>query len=334
MTPDQSKRKMPDFLPLMLHQFRRHWFLLLLAAVLAVGLWWGPRFPNPLNAIQRGWLVASVMFLTALPMAFRQFSTAVQRGRSVGLALLLNMAVAPPLAWLVGRLLPVPLEVGLVIAATVPCTLASAAVWTRRGGGNDAIALCVTLITNLACFLVMPFWLKLLLDTQVSLDPVALSWRLALLVVAPIAAAQVLRLIPRVAAWATACKPQLSLAAQFGVLSMIFIGALNAGATLRAASSQAVGLAGWLGLLIAALAVHLALFAGGWWGSRAVGVDRADGLAVGIAGSQKTLMIGLDVALRFSALGFGGLVVLPMVAYHLIQLVVDTVLVDRLRVKE
>jgi predicted Na+-dependent transporter len=37
-------------------------------------------------------------------------------------------------------------------------------------------------------------------------------------------------------------------------------------------------------------------------------------------------MIGLDVAL-----GFGGLAVLPMVAYHAVQLVVDTVLADWLR---
>ena len=31
--------------------------------------------------------------------------------------------------------------------------VASAAVWTRRAGGNDAVALIVTISTNLACFL-------------------------------------------------------------------------------------------------------------------------------------------------------------------------------------
>ena len=50
----------------------------------------------------------------------------------------------------------------MIVAATAPCTLASAAVWTRRAGGNDAVAILVTFITNATCFLVTPFWLILM----------------------------------------------------------------------------------------------------------------------------------------------------------------------------
>ena len=48
--------------------------------------------------------------------------------------------------------------------------------------------------------------------------------------------------------------------------------------------------------------------------------------AVAISGSQKTLMIGLEVALMF-----GGLAALPIITYHVLQLIADTMLVDRLK---
>ena len=59
----------------------------------------------------------------------------------------------------VAPLLRGDLAVGLLVAAAAPCTLASAAVWTRRAGGNDAVALMVTIGTNLTCFVVTPLWL-------------------------------------------------------------------------------------------------------------------------------------------------------------------------------
>ena len=49
-------------------------------------------------------------------------------------------------------------------------------------------------------------------------------------------------------------------------------------------------------------------------------------VAVGFAGSQKTLMVGLTIALQF-----GGLTILPMLAYHVLQLLIDTLLANRLR---
>src|SRR5690606_19879481 len=108
--------------------------------------------------LPRNAIVAAVMLLMALPMQFGELTRALGNVRASGLALGLNMVAAPLIAWGLSPMLPTSLALGLVITAAVPCTLASAAVWTRRGGGNDAIALLVTLVTNLACFLVLPFW--------------------------------------------------------------------------------------------------------------------------------------------------------------------------------
>jgi sodium/bile acid cotransporter 7 len=308
--------------------FRRHWFLSLLAAVLIVGLVFGPRLAERLSEFPREWLLAMVMFLTALPMAFGQLAAAACAVRSVGLALGLSAVVAPPLAWMIGQTLPESFAIGLIVAASVPCTLVSAAVWTRRGGGNDAIALLVTLLTNLACFFVLPAWLWVLLRSEVEIDAGALSLRLLTYVVLPVVVAQLLRRSPTIAEAATTRKALLSYTAQLGVLTMVFFSAVSAGATLARVDSTTTNIGTWLGLLASVLGLHLALFAMGWFGGRLTGVQDGDRLAIAISGSQKTLMIGLDIAM-----GFGGLAVLPMIAYHVVQLIADTLLVDWLAEK-
>ena len=51
------------------------------------------------------------------------------------------------------------MSVGILVVGAIPSTLASAAVWTRRAGGNDAVAILGTIVTNLSCFVVTPVWL-------------------------------------------------------------------------------------------------------------------------------------------------------------------------------
>jgi sodium/bile acid cotransporter 7 len=73
------------------------------------------------------------------------------------------------------------------------------------------------------------------------------------------------------------------------------------------------------------LGVHLTALMVGFRTGRRLGMSRADQIAVGFAGSQKTLMVGLQICME---LGFH---VLPMVAYHISQLLVDTLIADRLK---
>jgi sodium/bile acid cotransporter 7 len=308
----------------------RQWFLMVLAVVLTVGLSMHAQLATIAAWVPRGWLVATVMFLTALPLPAGDFARVVRSPLPLVLALLLSMVAAPLAAHSVRGLLPAELSVGLLVAATVPCTLASAAVWTRRGGGSDALALAVTLVTNLACFVVMPLTLAMLLSADIAFDqsPRQLSRQLAERVLLPIAVAQLLRVVPRVARWSAVAKPALSLVCQWGILTMVFVGSIGAGAKL-ATLDQQLAPAIWLLLLAMVWGLHLTLFAAGWWGAQSLGVSRADAVAVAVSGSQKTLMIGLDVAIAF-----GGLAVLPMIAYHVVQLLIDTVLVDMIRARQ
>jgi sodium/bile acid cotransporter 7 len=318
----------------MLEFLRRRWFLLALIAALAIGMTW-PELVRPLV----GWLpgdvvVGGTMFVMAMPLETAALWSAARRPGPAWLAAGLNSGLAPPLGWLASRLLPDALATGVVLAATVPCTLATAAVWTRRAGGNDAVAFLVTIFTNLSCFLVVPAWLWLLVDpatlstiNQAGIDFGGIVFGLILLVVLPIVIAQLLRQWPAVGNWAARHRHELSFAAQGGVLWIVVLGAVRCGEMLGQANSGSVLTAANVTLMIAAVViVHVMLLVAGFNLASRLQFSRADAIAVAFSGSQKTLMVG-----AYLALAVGPLAILPMVAYHAAQLVIDTLIADWLR---
>ncbi len=308
--------------------FVRRWFLIALLAAVATGLL---LHVSPLAQSLADWrafrnvIVATVLFLMALPLEASAMWKSIRRPLAPGLASLINLGAIPPIAWLASQLLSPSLAAGLIVAGATPCTLASASVWTRRAGGNDAVSILVTIATNLACFLVTPLWVFLLLGEDTAAGAIEI-WpmvvKLATIVVAPLVAAQLIRLHRPLALWATGCRLQLGILAQIGLLSMVLLGAVQTGMRLFGSGVQAFAAYELVVMAIAVMVVHLVAF---WLGLRAaafVGLNRADRIAVGFAGSQKTLMVGLQVSMDL------GVSILPMVTYHVGQLIADTFIAD------
>jgi sodium/bile acid cotransporter 7 len=313
---------MPAFL-------RRHWFLTALAALLAAGIVWHGPLASIAALMPQDYAVASVLLVMSLGLPTRRVWSAVRRPTGAALAVAVNLAVVPPLAWLASRVLEMSLAEGMIVSATVPCTQASAAMWTRRAGGNETIAVLTTLATSLACFLVTPAWLQLLVGRSggAHQDFGRLVVRLGMMVALPIVAGQLLRAMPPVRGFAKRHAAVLGLYTQLGILSMVFVGAVECGRQLERLDGGVAPLAGQVAAMTALVAaVHTVAWLIGFGAARGLRLSRADQIGVAFAGSQKTLMIGLAIAIDF-----GGLAVLPMVAYHVEQLLIDTVLADRLR---
>lgn len=336
--------KTPSFLA-------QHWFLLALAVLLPTGVVGSDALAG-LNAYAwpRTLIVCLVMGLMALPIPFELIRKSLASPWPAVLASLINMGVIPLLAWLAALALPAYLGGGLIVAATIPCTLASAAVWTRRAGGDDTVAILVTLITNTTCVLVTPLWLVALLGRSVHVDVESMIWELLLVVLLPIAVAQALRLHRQMARWAESRKSALALTCQLGILTMVFLGAIQMGQHMRSAPASAsaaqtasssegssatetrpggaqpaVSVIEIVGTVILAAAIHLVAMALGWAAAARTGIARPQQIGVAISGSQKTLMIGLKLAMDC------GVSILPMVAFHVGQLLMDTFIADRWR---
>ncbi len=226
----------------------KRWFLIALAGVLAVGFSGAGIFAPLADAplLRRG-IVSVVLFVMALPLGLSAVWRAIRYPAPALLAAGINFGVLPLVAWGLYLAVMVPLglnhqlAVGILIAAATPSTLASAAVWTRRAGGNDTVPVLVTLITNLSCFVVTPLWLVTMTGEQVGaveLGPMVV--KLLCLIVLPMSAAQLCRLRAPVRDWAAAHKGTLGVVAQCGVLAMILVGSVRAGLSIRQAEASAL----------------------------------------------------------------------------------------------
>lgn len=316
--------------------FVRRWFLLALAVVLGVGITFGSQLEwlVKMPAIRNS-IVFTVLFLMAFPLQAGAIWNSLTRPTAPLLASGLNYLLLPLVAWGFAPLLSAAgvsenMVFGILVAACTPSTLASASVWTRRAGGNDAISMMVTIITNGICFLVTPMWLSMMIGLEPGrqselFDPVEMITKLATLVVLPMVIAQLLRLYYPIGKWASHNKTPLGVFAQFGVLSMIFLGSIQTGAKIASSQGQGAVLVDIAVAIFIVLGIHVAMLLLGVGLARRLRMNRQDSIAVGFSGSQKTLMVGLSVAidLQYS--------VVPIVAYHVGQLLIDTVVADRYR---
>ena len=315
-------------------RFLRHqWFLISLLLVVVLGF----AAEDALTTLEKNFpkqaLVAVVLFLMSFTLDAGAMWRAVRRPLGTLLAIVVNMGVLPLIAWGLSHWLSSDLALGLMLMSVVPCTLASAAVWTRRADGNDAIALVVTMVTNFSCFLVTPLWLLVMTgkDFRGAIQPWEMAADLSLIVVVPMAVGQLLRLRRPLGQWATRHKVSFSAIAQIGILAMVLFGSIRSGRELsQLPASESIAAGQWALMIAAVVLVHVIALFLGFGAGKAAGLVRADWIAVGVAGSQKTLMVGLYLATAYHDF-FTGIAVLPMVAYHIGQLLLDTVVADRLR---
>lgn len=311
-----------------MQSIRKHWFLAALIVLLLAGYFFARQSEWLASSSSLKWSIVSItMFVMAWPLEFRSLRQTLFRPFAPLLASSLNVIAIPLLVWPLAPWAGAELGPGMIVAAATPCTLASAAVWTRRAGGNDSVAIMVTIITNATCFLVMPFWIYLQTGNTIASSLLTGTiYKLFLFVVLPISLAQLVRLENRSAAWATRNKPMLSLLALLGILSMVFLGAVNMSLRLEQQQAQ-LQLGEVMFAIITLTVVHCAVFWGGIGLARVIRLPADEQIAIGFSGSQKTLMIGLSVAINL------GMNIIPIVAYHAIQLIVDTVFADRIRTR-
>ncbi len=307
----------------------RHWFFGSIAICLIVGFAAADGLrPLRENAMFRDSVVFIVMMLMGLSLHPAAIRNSFRRPLPSLVAIFVNIIGVPLLAIPFGWVLAPGMYGGLAVAALVPCSLASASVWTRRAGGDDSIAIFTTVVTNLACVVVVPIGMSLLLrHVGVEISALAQMEKLTLIVVLPIFFAQLIR-VAGAAVWADRNKVKLSFTAQFGILVMVLLGAAAGADSIHRehAASERVMLSFWISIPVvvaAAAAIHLAALLAGIMLTRQLGGDRREQIAVGISGSQKTLMVGLQIAID------AGVSVLPMIIYHITQLVLDTIVADR-----
>lgn len=327
--------------------FFKYWFLIALVTLIAVGMGLGLIWPHTLPAlsayIDPRVATAIVTLLMSISLNGEKLAAALRSPGPVITGFVVNLLIVPLMGLLLFPLqLHVDLKYGLLVAASVPCTLAAASVWTRKAGGNDAISLLVTMTTSAACFITTPFWLSIptfLSNSHLGgAEAVAgltltLSTRLKLAVdlifgaLIPTFLGQALRQHWAIRFWADRRKPQLGGVAQFLILVMVLVSAIKAGGKL-AATDQAMGISPFVVVFLCVIAIHIAAFKIAIWASRKLGFRPEDQIAVGLSGSQKTLPTGLLIATELGRTSGMSFALFPMLMFHGAQLLIDTLFVE------
>ena len=336
MSSDPAPSAAAESLPVRLVRFlKRRWFLIgLVIAIpsgLMIGRTGGTQNPESFARLATP-VICTVLFLMAFTLDSRQLVASLARPKAVLWTLAISLVALPLLAWPIAGLQLLPdFRVGLIIIATVPCTMAAASVWTRRAGGNDAVSLLVTLLTNGFCFTFTPFWLAWLLETTVEFDRLAMLWKLLTTALIPSALGQVARLLLVDRLPIDRARGALGTIAMAGVLVIVTGASIKAGPQLAALGGSA-GLIATLVMAASAVLLHLTAAGLAYLGGSRL-LERPDMIAAVFAGSQKTLPIGILIATDPDMLGNSGtpFAILPLLTYHALQLVVDTVIADRFR---
>jgi solute carrier family 10 (sodium/bile acid cotransporter), member 7 len=220
-------------------------------------------------------------------------------------------------------LLSTPLWTGLILLSVLPSTVQSSIAFTSIARGNVPAALCAATASNLLGMLLTPLLAGLLLSAQGGFSINGIGDILAQLLL-PFAAGQLSR--PLIGEWAQRNRTLLGLVDRGSILLVVYT-AFSEGVTQGI--WHQLGLSDLGRLLAIDAALLTAVLAITTYGSRLLGFSRADEVTIVFCGSKKSLASGLPMATVLLAGQSVGLIVLPLMLFHQIQLMVCAWLAKR-----
>jgi solute carrier family 10 (sodium/bile acid cotransporter), member 7 len=226
----------------------------------------------------------------------------------------------------VPQLLTPPLWFGLLLLCMLPSTVQSSIAFTSIAKGNVPAALCAATASNLFGIVLTPLLAALLLGRSGGFSAHSLG-DIALELLLPFALGQLAR--PWLGDWASRNRTLLALVDRGSILLVVYA-AFSEGVTHGIWREVDAGQMGKLLLLDASLLAAVLVLTAGL--ARLLRFDRADGITIIFCGSKKSLASGLPMAGILFAGQSLGLIVLPLMLFHQLQLMACAALARRFAV--
>jgi len=229
------------------------------------------------------------------------------------------------LSLMLAQWLPPLVALGFCYLGTLPSTVQSATAYSSLAGGNVASSVVAAALLNiLGVFVTAPLFSVLAGSESAAFDLAALR-KVALILLLPFVLGQLLQNrfghIVREHRTAATWMDRTAIAI---AVYVAFSGAVEEGLWSRVAPGE------W-GALLAGVAAFLAFaFAGAWLLGGLLALGRGERIAFLFSGGQKSIAMGAPLAAVLFPAGTAGLVLLPVLVYHLLQLVLSAPLASRL----
>jgi sodium/bile acid cotransporter 7 len=281
-----------------------------------------------------GWLTKAAIALLFFLQGVRLQRDAVIAGLTHWRLQLLTLACTfvlfPVLGFALHAAVPGLLDhslwLGVLYLCTLPSTVQSSIAFTSIARGNVAAAICAATASNLLGIFVTPLLVAALLNLRgnSTSSPLDQIQSIVLQLLVPFIAGQIASRWLR--PWAMRHARLLSITDRGSIILIVY-----------AAFSAAVLAGAWSGLSwidiakILAISTLLLVIALGATrlASRAAGFAREDEIAVVFCGSKKSLATGVPMANILFPAATVGLVILPVMVFHQIQLIVCAALARR-----
>ena len=284
-------------------------------------------FNTPL-AILTDIAIAFMFFLYGARLATSTVIAGVSHWRLHALVLASTFVLFPVIGLAISRLpgwiLPGPLAIGMLYLCLLPSTIQSSLAFTSIAGGNVAAAMCAATLSSLVGTVLTPLLVGIFATVHGASSTLEAVKEIFLLLIAPFIAGQLLR--PWIGGFVARHKAILSATDRGSILLVVYAAF---GHAVAAGIWHVLPPSGLLAMLaIEALVLAIALFTTHFLAVR-LGFDRPDMIAIVFCGSKKSLAAGVPMAGVLFPGPDLGMVLLPLMLFHQMQLMVCAVLARR-----
>ena len=291
----------------------------------------GLLFPAPgrfMGTLPTQHVAVSIIFICAgLRLRTDEVTAALSAWKATVWGTLSILFITPIIGAAIAFQLPLDpsFQMGLALFFCMPTTLSSGIALTGQARGNVALALLLTVLTNIVGIFTVPFVLAQLLQTigHIELSALDLLLKLCLSILIPLAVGKFLRRF--VKEWVDDNRGKIGLASNLALISVPWMKFSQASDRLAQVAPLSLLL-----LVISGLVVHLLYLLLNDGGSRLLRLRPEARKAVVLAASQKTLPVALTVlAFLPESAGVKGLIAIPFITSHLGQIFMDAILATR-----
>jgi sodium/bile acid cotransporter 7 len=237
------------------------------------------------------------------------------------------MTLAGWLLWQAGgTFLPPLLAIGFLYLGVLPSTVQSATAYSSLAGGNVASSVVAAALINiLGVFVSAPLY-SLLAGSKGSAFHGDQLVKVMTMLLLPFVIGQLLQGFTR--SWVAGHKPLITLMDRSSIgiaVYVAFSGAVEQGIWGK------VDALGWTAVMVGCGLAMVFGYGGAWLVGGALRLPRGDRIAMLFAGGQKSVAMGAPLATVIFPSAAAGIIILPLVVYHLVQMIVAAPIASRLR---